>query len=114
MTETFTMTRRLTLGCLALALGTSLNVAHAAPPTLSDGVVRIGVLSDISSLYSHIGGMAAVEAVRMAAADFMKDNPDIKQKIDTELRLALGVVKAEAHPVEAAAPVPAVAGARSR
>lgn len=91
------MTRRLTLGCLALALGTSLNVAHAAPPTLSDGVVKIGVLSDISSLYSHIGGMAAVEAVRMAAADFMKDNPDIKVEVvyaDTQNKADVAANKA--------------------
>src|SRR5256714_2972034 len=37
---------------------------------ISDGVVKIGVLSDMSSLYSDIGGGGSVVAARMAIADF--------------------------------------------
>nr|WP_224788588.1 ABC transporter substrate-binding protein [Pandoraea terrae] len=48
---------------------------------LANGGIKIGVLVDMSSLYSSIGGMGAVEAVRMAAADFVKDNPGIKVEV---------------------------------
>lgn len=50
---------------------------HAATPAVaskqgavSDNVVRIAVLSDMSGLYADIGGMGSVEAARMAVADF--------------------------------------------
>jgi branched-chain amino acid transport system substrate-binding protein len=41
-----------------------------AQDTVSDGVVKIGVLTDMSSLYSDFAGKGAVEAVRMAVEDF--------------------------------------------
>src|SRR2546423_6970044 len=44
--------------------------ASAAQAQISDGVVKIGVLSDMSSLYSDIGGGGSVVAARMAIADF--------------------------------------------
>lgn len=37
---------------------------------ISDGVVRIGVLTDMSGLYSDFAGKGAVEAVKMAVEDF--------------------------------------------
>lgn len=37
---------------------------------LSNDVLRIGVLTDISGVYADISGMGAVEAVRMAVEDF--------------------------------------------
>lgn len=37
---------------------------------VSDDVVRIAVLSDMSGLYADIGGAGSVEAARMAVADF--------------------------------------------
>jgi branched-chain amino acid transport system substrate-binding protein len=40
--------------------------------------VKIGVLSDMSSLYADIGGPGSVTAAKMAIADFMKDNPNVK------------------------------------
>ncbi|PQV49825.1 ABC transporter substrate-binding protein [Paraburkholderia sp. BL21I4N1] len=52
--------------------------ATAQPLRLSDGIVKIGVLTDLSGVYSAVGGQGAVEAVRMAADDFMKTNPGIK------------------------------------
>jgi len=55
--------------------------AYADAPRLSDGVVKIGVLTDLSSLYSSVGGQSAVEAVKMAAEDFMKANPGIKVEV---------------------------------
>ncbi len=37
---------------------------------ISDGVVKIGVLTDMSSLYADVSGKGAVEAVKMAVEDF--------------------------------------------
>src|SRR5467141_3057825 len=44
--------------------------ASLAQAQISDGVVKIGVLSDMSSLYSDIGGGGSVVAARMAIEDF--------------------------------------------
>src|SRR5438034_5206257 len=49
-----------------------LALAGAAQAQISDGVVKIGVLSDMSSLYSDIGGGGSAVAARMAIADFPK------------------------------------------
>ena len=74
------LTFRHALACAAfLALGADPALAQA--PKFSDNVIRIGVLSDLSGAYSAIGGMKAVDAVRMAADDFMKDNPGIKVEV---------------------------------
>ena len=58
--------------CLAALLFSF--VAAALPafaqPTLSDGVVRIGVLSDLSGVYSDLGGSGSVLAAQMAVEDF--------------------------------------------
>jgi branched-chain amino acid transport system substrate-binding protein len=40
--------------------------------------VKIGVLSDMSSLYADIGGPGSVAAAKMAIADFTKDHPNVK------------------------------------
>src|SRR5215470_6821792 len=40
--------------------------------------VKIGVLSDMSSLYADIGGPGSVAAAKMAIADFQKDHPGVK------------------------------------
>src|SRR5437773_10312873 len=44
--------------------------ASGAQAQISDGVVKIGVLSDMSSLYSDIGGGGSVVAARLAIGDF--------------------------------------------
>src|SRR5216684_1701421 len=44
--------------------------APLAQAQISDGVVKIGVLSDMSSLYSDIAGGGSAVAARMAIADF--------------------------------------------
>jgi branched-chain amino acid transport system substrate-binding protein len=44
--------------------------AKAGAPKLSDGVVRIGVLTDMSGLYSDLGGAGSVLAAKMAIDDF--------------------------------------------
>jgi len=40
--------------------------------------VKIGVLSDMSSLYADIGGPGSVAAAKLAIAEFTKDHPNVK------------------------------------
>jgi len=59
-----TMGRLLASGACVIA------ASAAAQAQVSDDVVRIGVLTDMSGIYSDLAGEGAVEAVRMAAEDF--------------------------------------------
>jgi branched-chain amino acid transport system substrate-binding protein len=43
--------------------------------------VKIGVLTDMSSLYADATGIGSVIAAKMAAADFMKDHPNVKVEV---------------------------------
>jgi branched-chain amino acid transport system substrate-binding protein len=43
--------------------------------------VKIGVLTDMSSLYSDIGGPGSVAAAKLAIADFTKGNPNVKVEL---------------------------------
>src|SRR6187549_2860664 len=43
--------------------------------------VKIGVLTDMSSLYADATGIGSVIAAKMAAADFMKDHPNFKIEV---------------------------------
>jgi branched-chain amino acid transport system substrate-binding protein len=58
-----------TLGFSAI-LAMTATASAQIEPFLSDNVVKIGVLTDMSSLYADIGGSGSVEAARMAIADF--------------------------------------------
>jgi len=64
----------------ALAL---LALAPGAQAQVSGGVVKIGVMSDMSSLYSDIGGGGSAVAARMAVEDFGKAHKDLKVEIVT-------------------------------
>jgi len=79
------MTRlRPSLKALALAIGligavapmpqaTAQNAAKGAPAPqvrISDGVVKIGLLNDMNSLYADVTGQGTVEAVKLAVEDF--------------------------------------------
>ena len=59
---------------LALMLIPAANIAAAqtSPGTmkLSDNTVKIGVLTDMSGVYSDLGGQGAVTAVQMAIDDY--------------------------------------------
>jgi branched-chain amino acid transport system substrate-binding protein len=58
---------------LFVAAPLALAVAFAIPSAqaqISDGIVKIGVLTDMSSLYSDITGPGSVTAARMAIEDF--------------------------------------------
>lgn len=54
------------------ALLAGITLTHAAPTIaqVSQDVVKIGVLADMSGIYSDMGGNGIVEAVKMAIADF--------------------------------------------
>ncbi len=56
--------------------------AKAGAPKLSDGVVRIGVLTDMSGLYSDLGGAGSVLAAKMAIDDFKAAAKDKAFPID--------------------------------
>jgi branched-chain amino acid transport system substrate-binding protein len=55
---------------LAAALATTSGMAVAPNEKISDGVVKIGVLTDMSGLYSTLGGKGTQVAVEMAVKDF--------------------------------------------
>src|SRR5262245_40093921 len=56
---------------VAVALSAGAGVASAE---YTDGVIRIGVLNDMSGLYSDIGGPGAVWAAKKAVEDYCKAN----------------------------------------
>src|SRR5207248_4133200 len=43
--------------------------------------VKIGVMSDMSSLYADIGGPGSTAAAKLAIADFTKDNPNLQVEL---------------------------------
>jgi branched-chain amino acid transport system substrate-binding protein len=53
----------------------------SARAEISDQVVRIGVLNDISGIFQDTNGMGSVEAARMAAEDFDGGGKNIKVEI---------------------------------
>jgi recombination protein RecA len=88
------------------------------------GISREGDLIDLGaaqnlveksgSWYSYKGDR--IGQGRENARQFLKDNPDVAQKLDAELRQALGMVRpaANASPAAEASPKPAAAPARAR
>ena len=50
-------------------MGAALSAIPAAQAQISGDVIRIGIITDMSSVYADIDGPAGVEAVRMAVAD---------------------------------------------
>jgi branched-chain amino acid transport system substrate-binding protein len=67
---------RKTIGLAALAVVLACGTASAQQVN-----VKIGVLSDMSSLYSDVGGPGSVVAAKMAIADFAKVNPNVKVEL---------------------------------
>jgi len=67
-----------TLIATAIAAG----FAGTAQAQMSDGVVKIGVMSDMSSLYADIGGPGSVTAAKMAVDDYLKAH---KSKLKVEI-----------------------------
>jgi branched-chain amino acid transport system substrate-binding protein len=65
------------LGLAALSAALMCGTAHAQV------TVKIGVLSDMSSLYSDIGGPGSVAAAKMAIEDFTAAHKDVKVELVT-------------------------------
>jgi branched-chain amino acid transport system substrate-binding protein len=53
----------------SLLFGTALTLAAAGAATADDKVVKIGVLTDLSGLYSDLGGQGSIVAAEMAVED---------------------------------------------
>jgi len=66
---------------MAVAVSLAL-AAGAAQAQVSGGVVKIGVMNDMSSLYADIAGPGSVVAARMAVEDYMKSS---KSKLKVEI-----------------------------
>src|ERR1700716_2207996 len=56
--------------CLIIIAALGLAAAPVARAQVSDGVIKVGVLTDMSSLYADIAGQGSVVAARMAVEDF--------------------------------------------
>src|SRR3954451_17536277 len=66
--------KRLTLAALAVVFACGIAQAQQIN-------VKIGVLSDMSSLYADIGGPGSVAAAKLAIEDFTKANPNVKVEL---------------------------------
>src|SRR5947209_9043137 len=66
---------------ITTALALSLAASGVARAEISGGVVRVGVLNDISGIFQDTNGMGSVEAARMAAEDFAAGGKSIKVEI---------------------------------
>jgi len=56
--------------------------------------IRVGSLSDLNSVYATLSGSGAVAAVKLAAADFVKEHPDIPVEVlvsDFQLKADIGL-----------------------
>jgi branched-chain amino acid transport system substrate-binding protein len=71
----------MSLSKLAAAVALAL-AASGAQAQISGGVVKIGVLNDMSGLYADIGGPGSVTAAKMAVDDYMKSS---KSKLKVEI-----------------------------
>jgi branched-chain amino acid transport system substrate-binding protein len=68
--------------CLVAATFFGSNPVFAQTSKVSGDVIKIGVLTDLSSIYSDLAGPGAVIAAKMAIADFSKDGTVIGKKIE--------------------------------
>lgn len=64
----------------SLALGVTATSAQA--PSVSDGTVKVGVLTDMTGVFSDLAGAGAVTAAQMAIDDFVeKEKPPFKVEL---------------------------------
>jgi branched-chain amino acid transport system substrate-binding protein len=66
--ETRMKLKKLSAAC-TLACAATLGASAPAQAQISGDVIRIGIITDLSGLYSDIDGPAGVEAIRMAVAE---------------------------------------------
>lgn len=75
------MNKTTTLAALATALATAFAAGPAAAQ-VSDGKVKIGILTDLSGTYSDLAGSGSVLATKMAVDDFIaKEKPNFKIEV---------------------------------
>src|SRR6478752_6485517 len=67
---------------LSVAVALAMGATTGAHAQVSDGVVKIGVLNDQSSLYADVGGPGSVVAAKMAVDDYIKAT---KSKLKVEI-----------------------------
>jgi branched-chain amino acid transport system substrate-binding protein len=67
-----------TLGLVALAASLACGTAYAQQKQID---VKVGVLTDMASLYADDTGIGSVIAAKMAAEDFMKSHPNVKVSV---------------------------------
>src|SRR6266849_6216354 len=72
--------KRIPLGAASIALAAAF-AASAAQAQVSDGVIKIGVLNDQSSLYADLTGPGSAIAARMAVEDFGAAKKGMKVEI---------------------------------
>jgi branched-chain amino acid transport system substrate-binding protein len=76
------MKRKLLSALICAALMLQVGATAGAATKASDGVVKIGVLTDMSGTYSDLAGPGSLIAVQMAVADFIaKEKPDFKIEV---------------------------------
>lgn len=76
------MKRKLLCALICAALIAHVSATARAATKVSDGVVKIGVLTDMSGTYSDLAGPGSLAAVQMAVADFIaKEKPDFKIEV---------------------------------
>jgi branched-chain amino acid transport system substrate-binding protein len=100
---------------MARRIAIALLTAFLCLPASADPIrVKIGVLTDMSSLYSDGSGQGSVEAAKMAAEDFSKANSEVNVEIvsadhQNKPDIAASVARAwyESDAVDAIADVPA-------
>jgi branched-chain amino acid transport system substrate-binding protein len=66
------------LAALAVTLSVNIAIDSASAQQIN---VKVGVLTDMSSLYADDTGPGSVAAARLAAQDFMKDHPNVKVEV---------------------------------
>jgi branched-chain amino acid transport system substrate-binding protein len=90
--------RSITAGISALVLvATFAGGARAQTSKISNNVIRLGVLTDMSGVYSDISGPGAVEAAKMAVEDFGAAIPGVTIEVlsaDHQNKADIGVAKA--------------------
>ncbi len=69
------------LRTLTLAVAVLATAAAPAVAQISDGVIKIGVLNDQSSLYADLAGQGSVVAARMAVEDYGAEKKGLKVEI---------------------------------
>lgn len=73
------MKRRILGSAIATAILSMQPQLAQAATTVSDNVVKLGVLTDMSGTYSDLAGPGTVEATKMAVEDFIaREKPDFK------------------------------------